>query len=186
MLTIYLSIIETAEDKTLFEMIYDTYKNQMYCIACGILKDENLAEDAVQEALLAIAKQITVLREMPEQKLRAYVYITAKNTAINLYKKEKKYRTKLISIEDLPLSIIEDNALSLQISNERQQTLVSIIASFPALHRNILTLRYTHNLNCSKIAIILGRKPSSIRKELSRARKILIEKCRKAGIDVEA
>lgn len=185
MLTIYLSLIETAEDKTLFEAIYDTYKNQMYSISYKILEDESLAEDAVQEALLAIAKQITVLRELPEQKLKAYVCIAAKNTAINLYKKEKKYRAKLISIEELPISIIEDNTLSHQIRNEQQQALVSIIASLPALHRNILTLRYTHNLNCSQIAVVLGRKPSSVRKELSRARKILIERCRKEGIDVE-
>lgn len=186
MITIYLSVIETTEDKALFETIYDKYKNQMYSIACKILKDENLAEDAVQEALLGIAKQITIFREMPEDKLKAYICIATKNTALNLYKKEAKYRSKIISIEDLPHLVIDDNALAIQISNERQQTLATIIAEFPSLQRSILTLRYAYDMKCSKIAIALGRKPSSVRKELSRARKILIEKCRKAGLDLES
>ena len=81
---------------------------------------------------------------------------------------------------------IEENALAQQISNERLQELVAIIADFPSLQRSILTLRYTHNMKCSEIAIALGRKPSSVRKELSRARKILVEKCRKAGLDIES
>jgi RNA polymerase sigma-70 factor (ECF subfamily) len=186
MLIFYLAMIETADDKSLFEIIYDEYKNQMYSIACSILKDEHLAEDAVQEALIGIAKQIEIFREMPEDKMKAYICITAKNAAINIYNKEVKYQSKIISIEDLPPLFIEDNALALQISNERQRTLVNIIASFPSLQRSILTLRYTHNMKCSNIAIALGRKPSSVRKELSRARKILAEKCRKVGLDIES
>lgn len=185
MLIMYLSIIETSEDQSLFETIYHAYKNQMYSIACGILKDGRLAEDALQEALLGIAKQISIFREMPEDKLKAYVCITAKNAALNLYKKEEKHKRNIISIEDLPPLFIEDNALSKQISNERQQILVAIIAGFPSLQRSILTLRYTHNMKCSEIAVALGRKSSTVRKELSRARKALAEKCRKAGLDIE-
>lgn len=182
----YLSVIETTEDKSLFEAIYYTYRNQMYSIACGILKDESLAEDAVQEALLRLAKQITVFREMPENEVRAYILITTKNTAINIYKKEQKYNRNIISIEDAAPLFIEDNVLAQQISNERQRTLAAIIADLPALQRNILTLRYTHEMKCSEIAIALGRKPATVRKELSRARQILIEKCRKAGLDIES
>lgn len=181
-----LSIIETAGDKSLFETIYYTYRNQMYSVACSILKDESLAEDAVQEALLRLAKQITLFHEMPEDKVKAYILITTKNTALNVYKKEQKYKRNIITIEDLPPLYIEDNALAQQINNERQRALAAIIADLPALQRNILTLRYTHEMKCSEIAIALGRKPSSVRKELSRARKILMEKCRKVGLDIES
>lgn len=186
MLIMYLSIIETSEDKSLFETLYYAYKNQMYAIAYRILNDEGLAEDAVQEALLGIAKHISLFREMPEDKTKAYICIATKNTAINLYKKEEKHKKKIISIEDLPPLFVDDNVLAQQISNERQQSLVAIIASFPSFQRSILTLRYTHNMKCSEIAVALGRKSSTVRKELSRARKALAEKCRKAGLDIES
>ena len=49
MLTLYLSLIETPQDKTLFEQVYYTYRKQMYFVAKSILEDNFLAEDAVQE-----------------------------------------------------------------------------------------------------------------------------------------
>ena len=73
MLMIYLSIIETAEDRSLFEQIYYNYRKQMFFVANGILNDNFLAEDAVHEAFLGIAKQITLLQDMPESKMKAYV-----------------------------------------------------------------------------------------------------------------
>lgn len=185
MLTIYLSVIETAENQSLFETIYYTYRKQMYSVAYGILKDKGLAEDAVQEAFLRTAKQIALFREMPEDRLSAYVLIAAKNAALNIYNKEQKYSRNIISIEDVPPLFIEDNAFTQQINNERQRTLVAIITELPSFQRSILTLRYAHDMKCSEIAIALGRKSSTVRKELSRVRRVLAEKCRKAGLESE-
>ena len=88
----YLSIVETAEEQSLFERIYYAYRKQMFFVAKGILNDENLAEDALQEAFLGIAKQINLFRDMPENKIKAYVLTAAKNAAINLCKQEEKIR----------------------------------------------------------------------------------------------
>ena len=57
MLTFYLSLIETEEDKSKFENIYETYRKVMFYTANQILKDEYLAEDAVHSAFLRILKQ---------------------------------------------------------------------------------------------------------------------------------
>ena len=50
MLMMYLSIVETPEERSLFEQIYYTCRKQMFFVANGILNDEILAEDALQEA----------------------------------------------------------------------------------------------------------------------------------------
>ena len=55
MLSIYLALIDTQEDQTLFEEIYYQYRNQMYYVSHKILNDDYLAEDALQDAFIGIA-----------------------------------------------------------------------------------------------------------------------------------
>ena len=90
MLMIYLAMVETPEEQSLFEQIYYTYRKQMFFVANSILDDEILAEDALQEAFLGIAKQIKLFRDMPENKVKAYVLTAAKNAAINICKQEQR------------------------------------------------------------------------------------------------
>lgn len=44
---IYLQMIDDPQDRSLFEQIYETYKNAMYHRAYRILRNEQDAEDAV-------------------------------------------------------------------------------------------------------------------------------------------
>ena len=47
---LYLSLIETEEDRIKFEDLFNSYKKTMYYIANSILKDEHYSHDAVQIA----------------------------------------------------------------------------------------------------------------------------------------
>lgn len=55
MLAIYLSMLETNEEKNQFEQLYIKYKQDMYAVAYGILKNKEDAEDAVHQSFLKIA-----------------------------------------------------------------------------------------------------------------------------------
>ena len=50
MLPLYLAMIDTDEDRTKFAALYERYSRLMFYIARQILGDEQLSEDAVQEA----------------------------------------------------------------------------------------------------------------------------------------
>ena len=52
---LYLSLIETEEDKIKFKAIFNNYKKTMYYIANSILKDEHYSHDAVQNSFLKMA-----------------------------------------------------------------------------------------------------------------------------------
>ena len=52
---LYLSLIETEEDKIKFEAIFNSYKKTMYYVANSILKDEHYSHDAVQNSFLKMA-----------------------------------------------------------------------------------------------------------------------------------
>ena len=51
---LYLSLIETEEDKIKFEANFNNYKKTMYYIANSILKDEHYSHYAVQYSFLKI------------------------------------------------------------------------------------------------------------------------------------
>lgn len=185
MLMMYLSIVETPEERSLFSQIYYTYRKQMFFVANGILHDEILTEDALQEAFLGIAKQVTLFRDMPEQNKKAYVLTAAKNAAINIGKQEQRIKQHHIGFDEASIDSYPAQVLDEQMYRETYQTLFSEISKLPAFQRDILMLRYSNDMNCAQIAIALGKKPSTVRKELSRARKALRNGCKKEGLDIE-
>lgn len=185
MLMMYLSLVETKEDQSLFETIYYAYRKQMFYVAKGILDDEHLAEDALQEAFLGIAKQITLFRTLSENKTKAYVLTAAKNAAINLGKREQKIVQQQAPFEEAESASLGDQVLQEQMYQETQRILFAEISKLSSVQQDILILKYASELNCAQIAVVLGRKASTVRKELSRARQALKEGCRKEGLEIE-
>ena len=65
---VYLSMIESESDKSLFEQLYIRYKGLMYHIAYRILQNREDAEDAVHQAFVSIAKNIKKLQRSTVRK----------------------------------------------------------------------------------------------------------------------
>lgn len=62
MLMIYISMLETEEDKDIFIQLHDEYSGVMFKRAYSILRDTALAEDVVQESFIRILKILKKLR----------------------------------------------------------------------------------------------------------------------------
>lgn len=86
---IYLSMIDNQVDRDKFEFIYDNYRYTMLYAARGELRDEYLAEDAVQEAFMAIVKNISCISIEDCNKLRRLVVIITKNKAVDIIRKRE-------------------------------------------------------------------------------------------------
>ena len=84
---IYLSLIDSQEDISKFENVYNTYKNRMYYVANSILKDSHLAEDAVHMAFLRIINNLDKIGDIDSHKTKGLVVIIVKNIAIDIYRK---------------------------------------------------------------------------------------------------
>ncbi|MFQ8837836.1 MAG: sigma factor [Oscillospiraceae bacterium] len=70
---IYLQTIDTAEDRSKFEQLYEQYKQLMFYTAFQILKRPQDAEDAVHLAFLSIAENISRISDLDCPKTRAYI-----------------------------------------------------------------------------------------------------------------
>ena len=70
---IYMMMLETPEEKSLFEQIYLEYRGLMFHVAYEILHNEQDAEDAVHQALRKNSRNIKKLMLLCVQKRISYV-----------------------------------------------------------------------------------------------------------------
>ena len=101
MVLVYLSMIEGPEDRNKFEIVYQQYKSLMYYVAYRILREERDAEDAVQEAFLAIAKNFSKIFAVDSPKTKAFVVIVTESKAIDIARKNAR-QGQQVPLEDLP------------------------------------------------------------------------------------
>lgn len=171
MLLLYLNTIEEPKNKSKFEQLYLMYREKMYWKAYDILQDKYLAEDAVHDAFLRIAKYIDTIDEINCNKTIALLVIIVKNISIDIYRKRKK-STYLSLDEDTSQFISATNYND----NLEEQQLIQYIKELPQNYRDIFILKYYIGYTNKEIAKYLNLKESSIRVRLLRGKKLLEKK----------
>ncbi len=90
MLVLFFDMIDGEENRALFEQAYYEYRDRLYFIARQYLRDDLLAEDAVQEAFLHIAKSFyRTDAELCQKTLHLYVCII-RNVCIDMIRKKNR------------------------------------------------------------------------------------------------
>lgn len=169
MLYMYMSLIEDDNDKNKFEILYKKYRDMMYYKAYDILKDSYLAEDAVHDSFLGIAKIINKI-EIDSYKTKALFLTITKNRAIDLYRKRKiRNHVDLEEIDHYKSSSQDDN------------TLKFLIKALPDIYRDILELKYYHGYTYEEISKLLHINPNTVGVRLYRAKKMLEEELNDKG-----
>ncbi|WP_101696937.1 RNA polymerase sigma factor [Clostridium minihomine] len=164
MLPIYLALIESEEDKNKFEQIYTTYRKLMFYVANKILRDEQLAEDAVHSSFLKIIQNFDKIVEIDGHKTKSYVVITVRNESINLYRSRR--RKGELSLDQMEDTFMQPFSLPQEDSGE----LIKAISELPVIHRDILKLKYIMNYSNEEIGSMLDISEDAVRKRLERAR----------------
>jgi RNA polymerase sigma-70 factor (ECF subfamily) len=104
MLSLYLAMVDTDEDRSFVEMLYTKYQRDMYGVAISIFHNKSDAEDAVHEAFLRIIENLDKIKLISADKLRYYLVIISRNTSLNILKKRNNknepVREDLDNIED--------------------------------------------------------------------------------------
>lgn len=171
MINIYLSALETAEDKAEFENLYMKYRQKMYAVAYKILHNVEDAEDAVHNAFIAIADNFEKVRLIPCHKTEAYTVITVRNISINIYNKNKKSAERFSELDDNQVSVEMDF-----FENIDMEELIKTISGLPVMYKDVLFLHYRDEYTHKEIAGILNISVETVRKRTERAKKLLKEK----------
>lgn len=169
---VYLSMIETPEEKSKFEQLYLEYKGLMFHVAYEILHNEQDAEDAVHQAFIKIAENIKKIDDPICPKTHSYVVTIVEHKAIDQYRKLQKYPT---------VELIEE-IQGADVHYEGDKGLTKCILKLPARYREMILLRYHHGYTVKEIAKILGLSLPAATKLDQRAKAKLKKLCEEAGI----
>lgn len=182
MLLFYLSTLNDPDDSDKFEALYKKYRAKMIRIAYGVLHDFGEAEDAVHNAFVSIANNIKKIDDPSCFKSMGYVCRAAKNSAINLYNKEKRRNENEEFLPDDDIFGAEDEKLSGVCSKQSFDFIVGCIRALPDAYRDVLYLYFVEELTAEKVSRKLDLKKDTVKKRVSRGKKMLIDMLCEKGV----
>ena len=171
MLAMYLSMLETPEDKERFTRLYEAWEKKLYAVALHILRNPSQAEDAVQQTWLRLLQRWEQVSALSRDEAGGYAVTVVKNAAIDLLRKEQR-AVQFSEAWEAPSR--EDRA-------EEYDYLVSMIRALPDGYRRILELKCVEEETNREIARRMGLNESTVASRVQRGRAMLRERLEREG-----
>ena len=164
------------KEKTTLELIYEKHRNRMYMAAYRIVNNPTVAEDVLHDTFVALSKNTEKLKNVDSLYTASYVTKAARNHALNTIKKAQQ--SNIVSIEEIDI-VSDESVLDALCTEENVNIIVSSILALDEKYRDVLSLYYFNELTVSEIAVSLGRKESTVKQQLARGRRRLIDTIKK-------
>ena len=168
------ALVARSDEAALAEL-YDRFGRVAYGLALRMLRDQALAEDAVQEGFLAVWRSAG--RFVPERaKASTWILTLVHRRAVDLVRREERRRADSLELAPEQESGGADESAWLRLERERVQ---SALKQLPDPQREALELAYYGGFTQSELAEKLGQPIGTIKSRmftgLSRLREILGE-----------
>jgi RNA polymerase sigma factor (sigma-70 family) len=169
------ALVARSDESALAEL-YDRFGRVAYGVALRILRDEKLAEDAVQEGFLAAWRNAD--RFMPERaKASTWLLTLVHRRAVDLVRRENRRRADALPEDaDYATSDSAEDDAWLRFERERVQ---AALRELPDQQREALELAYYGGFSQSELAERLGQPVGTIKSRmftgLARLRQLLAE-----------
>jgi RNA polymerase sigma factor (sigma-70 family) len=168
-------------DHAAFESLMRTYNGKLFRIARAILKDDQDAEDALQDAYLEAYRHLDEFRGASE--LSTWLTRIVVNQALMRLRKEKRrssivpFRTGTSTDAESPETQVPDitseSPSAAAIRGETRRILERRIDELPASFRTVFIMREVEDMGVDEIAECLSISPATVRTRLFRARALL-------------
>jgi len=160
-----------AGDKEAFSTLVERYRSVLFGTAYLMVQDRGLAEDAVQEALIKIWKNL------PAFQLKSSLKTWLVRIVVNEVKQHfRKKQVPTVPLEQaFEVADDFDKAETAMIRNEERHNLKRILRMLPQEQREAVVLRYFSELTVPEIAVVTGQREGTIKSRLSRALSHLLE-----------
>jgi RNA polymerase sigma-70 factor (ECF subfamily) len=150
-------------DDVAFAELYDRYGRVAYGLALRVLRDEALAEDAVQEAFLAVWRGAS--RFIPERgRASSWILTLVHRRAVDLVRRENRRRAEPLEAHDLPSSEGTTEEIA-WLGLERQRVLAAL-KQLSDPQREALELAYYGGFTQSELAERLGQPLGTIKSRM--------------------
>ena len=177
---IYLQLLDTQEEKSKFEALYYTHRHTMLYTAVQILKDHQLAEDAVQEAFIRLAKNFSKIGQIDCPQTRLFTVIIVRNISLTMRTEQQKQIIIEVSEDTVPTEYDLEEEVLARIAYEE---VLTSIQELPLIYRDILYLQCVEEYKLAEISKLIGVETETVKKRAQRGRKMLLERLMKGYND---
>ncbi len=176
-----LALCSRADESALGEL-YDRYGRVAYGLALRIVRDRALAEDAVQEAFLAVWRSAGAF--LAEQgKPSTWILTLVHRRAVDLVRREERRRADpLDDVEPATGGATDEEAWL----RAQRQVVQEALRKLPPEQREAIELAYYGGFTQSELAEKLGQPLGTIKSRMFAGLKRLRELLAEAGLDVDA
>ena len=166
------ALVSRSDESALAEL-YDRIGGTAYGLAYRVLRDEALAEDAVQEAFLGLWRSAGSF--VPERaKASTWILTLVHRRAVDVVRREQRRRTEPLEAAPEPAEGSAEEAAWLRLDRERVQ---AALAQLPDQQREAIELAYYGGYTQSELADRLGQPIGTIKSRmfagLARLRELL-------------
>lgn len=139
-------------DQEAFEIVVTRYHGPLLSFLTGHLHDRYKAEDFVQETFLRLIRHLRKHGELAQ--LRPWLYKVALNLCRDFWR-TSLFRNEQLAPENMPESVdLSPDAQAIMEQEVLNAQLVSILQTLPDIQRQIVSLRFFHELKLHEIAEI--------------------------------
>ena len=164
----FMTLIDSEEERSKLEFIFNLYHNLMYFIARDMLGNDTDAEDAVQESFLHMIPLSDKILEPECHSTRSLCVIIVKRVAIDMLRKRLR-RAGEVSFESVNTMHDDPKAIEKLEAVIDNSTLLSALKAIPERDSDILELRFRLGLSYREIAEIMQISEANARQIVSRA-----------------
>ena len=150
------------------EKCYQLYEQKMYQVAYSILRDERMAEDAVQEAFLKLMKSKILLKDANSDDCKRYMITVIKNASITIYNKQKMEQ-EVVYISERH----KDFSSTINKEDEDKEELREYITQLPEKYYEVVNCLVVKELSTKETAEELTISEANVRKRFERAKWLL-------------
>ncbi len=169
------ALVARADEAALAEL-YDRIGGVAYRLAYRILRDESLAEDAVQEAFLGLWRTAAATFVAERAKASTWLLTLVHRRAVDLVRREERRRTEPLESAAEP---VDESAESDAWAGLERERIQNALSRLPDQQREAIELAYYGGFTQSELAERLGQPLGTIKSRmfsgLARLREILDE-----------
>lgn len=158
-----------TQNTNLFNILYDRYSNKVYAKCISMLKDEMMAEDAVQDIFMKVLLNLSKFKMTA--RFSTWLYSITYNFCIDNIRRKKKERNFVTDVEDI------GNLEGIQIEDDDQDILATnvlqmkkILETMKVADKAVLLMKYQDDLSIKDMTGILDLSESAIKMKIKRAK----------------
>jgi RNA polymerase sigma-70 factor (ECF subfamily) len=152
-------------DREAFDLLMTDALDGLYALARLILRDADLAEDAVQEALIHCWRELPRLRD--PSRFEAWLRRLVVNATTDQFRRRRRFRAVVAAIPDAPVE--RDFSIQVAVADELRTAFERLRVE----HRVVLVLHHYLGLAAPEIAEAVGVPPGTVRSRLHYASQAL-------------